>query len=75
MALIYPQDSDTFPPAQMPVVKLSIAHVAAGLKGHCPLVEDDREELQKLRNRPRAGLELATERISSKFWLSSSINR
>ena len=39
LALIYPKDSDTFPPAQMPVVKLSIAHVAAGLKDHCPLVQ------------------------------------
>ena len=38
LALIHPQDSDSLPPAQMPIVKLSIAHVAAGLKGHCPLV-------------------------------------
>ena len=39
LALIYPKDSDTFPPAQIPFVKLSIAHVTAGLKGHCPLVQ------------------------------------
>ena len=38
LALIHTQDSDSFPPPQMPVVKLSIAYVAAGLKGHCPLV-------------------------------------
>ena len=44
LALIYPNDSDTFPPAQMPVVKLSVAHVAAGLKGHCPLVASKRRE-------------------------------
>ena len=39
------------------------------------VLEEARSKVEKLRNRPRAGLELPTERISSKSWLSSSINR
>ena len=39
LALIHPQDSSLLA-AHMPVVKLFIAHVAAGLKGHCPLVRN-----------------------------------